>query len=439
MGKSTAVEVTNAMPSRFPAVLATLAALLLLASSAFAENVKIFLLKDGQYGAVERSVPQGADPQKFAMEALAAGPTAEEYAAGWRTQFPSDAVLLSSGGRRWGFSVDFGGEGLKRPMARADEELLIGQITRTAEQFPGVFTLRLRKNGEGWRCLKRPIFSHIPIPVQELPWKPHSLGHLKQVHKDGSVSYTVLGALLGKRIAISPGHGWTRTGPDKWTLQREYWQGIVEDFLNAEFMIYLKQYLEEAGARVIPVRELDKNAGIGVSGHPKWQEAGKYYAESQGAPDWIYQQSQNEEGADITCRGLYAAWRGADILVTLHNNGARQSGTETLYEMANGFQAESKRLADAVHNRVIATLRKEFVPDWRDRKVQGFTGNYGENNWGLQPSILIEVAFMDTPEPDNRLLHDEKFKQAVARAMYEGICEYFDRDPTYKLAGPDAR
>jgi N-acetylmuramoyl-L-alanine amidase len=243
-------------------------------------------------------------------------------------------------------------------------------------------------------------------------------------------------ALTSRRVAVSPGHGYYLNGTN-WVLQRGYWQGIVEDFVNHDMITLVRDELAGAGATVIPTRNLDRTAGTGESGFPKWQEAARYHVKAVGADTSVW----NESGythleQDIRCRPRYANSVGADVLVSLHNNGGGGTGTETLYDTNNGFGTESRRLADAVHNRVIATLRREYNPAWPDRRVQGFNGSYGENRLATRPSILIEVAFMDRPTPDNAALQDEAFKRLVARAIREGVQEYFDGPAGVPPYGP---
>lgn len=237
----------------------------------------------------------------------------------------------------------------------------------------------------------------------------------------------VTAALAGRRLAVSPGHGYYLNPTGTWVLQRGYWQGLVEDFVNHDMVTLLRDELAGAGAAVLSTRNLDRAAGNGESGFPRWQEAARYHVKALGADASVW----NEPGythldQDIRCRPRWANAVNADLLVSLHNNGGGGTGTETLYDTSNGFGAESKRLADAVHARVITTLRRDYLPGWTDRRVQGFNGSYGENRLATRPSILIEVAFMDRPVPDNAALQDEAFRRLVARAIREGIEDFLD-------------
>ncbi|MBN2724539.1 MAG: fibronectin type III domain-containing protein [Deltaproteobacteria bacterium] len=65
------------------------------------------------------------------------------------------------------------------------------------------------------------------------------------------------GALAGKSIYVSPGHGWYWTGT-RWTTQRGLSEGVVEDLSNAETVNqFLVPCLWRSGAYVVPVREID--------------------------------------------------------------------------------------------------------------------------------------------------------------------------------------
>lgn len=247
--------------------------------------------------------------------------------------------------------------------------------------------------------------------------------------------------LASRRIAVSPGHGYYLNPSNAWVLQRGYWQGIVEDFVNHDLISLVNDELVAASATTFPTRNLNRTAGNGESGHPKWQEAARYNIKALGYPATLWNESGlSHYDQDIRCRPRYANAIDADILVSLHNNGAGTpgagTGTETLYDTSNGFGPESKRLADAVHARVLGAIRRDYNAAWTDRRVQGFNGSYGENRIATRPSILIELAFMDRPSPDNAALQDDAFKRLVARAIREGIEDYYNGQPAAVPAAP---
>ncbi|MBL8515646.1 MAG: N-acetylmuramoyl-L-alanine amidase [Betaproteobacteria bacterium] len=235
-------------------------------------------------------------------------------------------------------------------------------------------------------------------------------------------------SVSGRRIAVSPGHGWYLDGT--WKLQRSYYFGIVEDFINFDLIQLLQQRLLSDGAWVRPTRNMDKAAGNGESGNPKWQEAARYHIKALGVPASVWDSSTSDLNDDIRSRPLYANWidgngQNAEILISIHNNGGGGTGTETLYDTNNGFGAESKRLADAVHGRIINAIRAQYNAAWPDRRVQGFAGDYGENRLATRPAILIELAFMDRKSPDNDALQDPAFRELVVQAIKQGVADFF--------------
>ncbi|MBC7366840.1 MAG: N-acetylmuramoyl-L-alanine amidase, partial [Undibacterium sp.] len=241
--------------------------------------------------------------------------------------------------------------------------------------------------------------------------------------------------IVGRRIAVSPGHGYYLNGTN-WGLQRPVLQGIVEDFVNHDIVTHLNSLLMAAGADVRSTRNLDRGAGDGESGFAKWQEAARYHVKALGADASVW----NEAGfthleQDIRCRPRYANAVEAELLVSIHNNGGGGTGTETLYDTGNAAAAESKRLADILHAKIMAAIRRDYNPNWRDRLVKGFNGSYGENRLATRPAVIIEIAFMGTPTPDNAALQDDRFKQLVAAAVRDGIAEYLGGPLPFAAAG----
>ncbi len=199
--------------------------------------------------------------------------------------------------------------------------------------------------------------------------------------------------------------------------------GIREDTLNAEIMRYVQAALWNQGATVIQLRELDLKARTGISGYPAWHEGSREYAITQGLPSWIYNGSNNNYNSDIRTRPYMANYFGADILISLHNNGwnGTLTGTETYWDTDN--HPLSNALAHAVHNNLIKTIRAEYDPYWVDRGIKASDSGYGEINYAQMPAILIELAFMDNPL-DNAFLHLETSKLLAANAITQGICDF---------------
>jgi uncharacterized protein (TIGR03382 family) len=86
------------------------------------------------------------------------------------------------------------------------------------------------------------------------------------------------GALSGKTVYLSPGHGFYRSSPlARWATQRGNTNDIVEDLVSAETLNqYLLPMLMSAGARVVSVREPDLNGRMVIvnNGDPAYSEMG---------------------------------------------------------------------------------------------------------------------------------------------------------------------
>ena len=74
----------------------------------------------------------------------------------------------------------------------------------------------------------------------------------------------IAGALSGKTLFVSSGHGWVySTSASGWVTQRGITQGMREDDSNAEIVSYfLIPYLQNAGGMVLSVRERDRQENM---------------------------------------------------------------------------------------------------------------------------------------------------------------------------------
>jgi N-acetylmuramoyl-L-alanine amidase len=229
--------------------------------------------------------------------------------------------------------------------------------------------------------------------------------------------------IRGKKIVLSPGHGWFDTGVD-WALQRATFWGIVEDFINADLVGELNGLFKGTGADIRPTREVNRAAGNHSSGHPWWQMDGSEYVRSLGAPWSVWNAGFDGVSRDIVSRPSYANWISADLMISIHNNGGGGCGTETLYDTSNGYADQSQRFADLVQAKLIERIRTRWNSAWCDRGVKGSNGGYGENRRFDGPAVIIELGFMDDAS-DNAALQNATFRTIAMQAIKDATMEYF--------------
>jgi len=192
--------------------------------------------------------------------------------------------------------------------------------------------------------------------------------------------------LSGKVIALDAGHG----GADGGAVSPE---GIIEKDLNLAIVLYLRDYLQQAGAIVQLTREGDYDLAL---------------PETKG-----YSRRKSE---DLQERVDKVRNQQASIAISIHMNSIpspRWSGAQTFFYPNN---AEGQRLATVIQ----AELRDILGNTQRIAKK-------AETIYLLKtlemPTALIEVGFLSHPEEAN-LLANEEYQRKVAGSIYRGILKY---------------
>jgi uncharacterized lipoprotein YddW (UPF0748 family) len=180
-----------------------------------------------------------------------------------------------------------------------------------------------------------------------------------------------------------------------------------------------------------------------TSGQPRWEEAAKYWARTQGAPEEVY-------AYDVTSRPRYAEWETAKgypgeaenaVYVSWHTNGfnGTLTGTESYIHDTEPTPG-SAALQDWLHAELISDLRAAWDPGWVSRGQK--SADYGElRELSTLPGVLLEVAFHDGPS-DADVLREPIFRQIAARAVYQGIVKYHAErqgTPVHLLPEPPER
>jgi len=229
----------------------------------------------------------------------------------------------------------------------------------------------------------------------------------------------------GGTVLISPGHGLYRDETlASWYLQRPRIAGIVEDLVNWDIARYVRDELLAANLNAQMARYPERDATAGPSGSPRWQEAARYFIQTLGTPEDVWNYGIDDYARDINARPFYANWIDATAVVSIHNNGGQETGTETWYDETNGWQDESRRLAEIANRHIVSAIRARYNANWTDRGLRSCDGCKGETRLASRPAVIVEIAYVDTPSPDNDALHDDAFKRIVAQAIREAVQEW---------------
>ena len=130
-----------------------------------------------------------------------------------------------------------------------------------------------------------------------------------RVAVEGAFGRQPSGALTGRLVFTSGGHGWTHdTSTSLWYTQRPLLFGMVEDFGNLDQINYFADYCFRAGATVVPFRPLGvqpvervldnaSRSGVGFQG-PWFDSASKiYHGSARDAVPYRFAEASLEETA----------------------------------------------------------------------------------------------------------------------------------------------
>lgn len=188
--------------------------------------------------------------------------------------------------------------------------------------------------------------------------------------------------LAGKIFVIDPGHG----GYDPGAMRNN----VEEKIVALSISLYIRDYLQSAGARVIMTRETDKDLLIVPTAGPKKNQDMKNRLKiiREAEPHMLISVHANAISSE--------AWHGAQVFF--------KQDCET-----------SKLLAGVVQQELTRFLANT------DRVIK--PGNYLILNEVEMPAVLVEAGFISNPV-EARQLVDSQYQSKVAWAIYLGITRY---------------
>ncbi len=192
--------------------------------------------------------------------------------------------------------------------------------------------------------------------------------------------------LSGVVIGVDPGHG----GYDPGSMQ----ETAIEKDVVLAISLYLREYLQQGGARVVMTRETDTDLlELPVAG-PKKQQ-------------------------DMHNRLTILKNSRVALLVSVHANSFPAShwrGAQTFYQDG---KENDKILADCIQSELTRVLQNT------DRIVK--SGNFFILREMEVTGALVEVGFLSNPS-EAQLLLTSDYQKKIAWAIYTGIIRYYSRE-----------
>jgi N-acetylmuramoyl-L-alanine amidase len=193
--------------------------------------------------------------------------------------------------------------------------------------------------------------------------------------------------LSGKIIVVDAGHG----GPDGGA---ESAGGLVEKDITLPISMYLRDFLQEAGALVVMTREED----VDLADH-----------NTKGL--------SKRKTEDLLRRARIVKEKEADLLVSIHLNAIpspRWSGAQTFYSPTLEKSGQVAHLIQGEIKRVLTNT---------DRTAKKTNDIYILRSAEL-PAVLVEVGFLSN-EKEAKQMGTAQYQKQMANAIYQGILRYY--------------
>lgn len=206
-------------------------------------------------------------------------------------------------------------------------------------------------------------------------------------------------------IYIDPGHGGI--------YNHAHSYGVYEKLANLQIALELRRQLQLRGYKVGMTRTTD--TAVETHDIPTWNWSDTY--------GWRFRLDGKRYGDppkdDLQGRVNKANAAGADLFISIHNNGGPTSarGTETY---AHADDVLGRKLAGYVQDAVVQAVGT------RDR------GSMQEGfyvvRWSNMPAILVECAFVSNPY-DAAMLRSPWYRARFARGIANGVGRFLATDP----------
>jgi N-acetylmuramoyl-L-alanine amidase len=245
---------------------------------------------------------------------------------------------------------------------------------------------------------------------------------LGRLESGACVSYPS-GSRSASTIFIDPGHG----GLDPGVVGSSGGHPVLEKDVTLAVATKLAALLHSDGFRVVMARTEDASV-----------------TKLAPADSTMGALTSSAEHRDLVTRAACANAADASVLVSIHFNGFDDptvGGSETFYDSARAFAADSKRLAQDLQAAVVAGLGASDRGVWTDDQLAAPTltaagSRYDHlielgpaaTGWvddpSRMPGALVEPLFLTNPQ-EAKLAADAAGQERIAAALEVGLQKYF--------------
>lgn len=222
-------------------------------------------------------------------------------------------------------------------------------------------------------------------------------------------------------ICIDPGHG----GP----YSNSNHNGLREKDVNLWIARDLRTELQARGHTVIMTRDADR--AVQLRDIPTWNY-------NSATDRWAYAADRRTGYSpdipkdDLQARCDRANLAGADLFISIHNNGHTNTSAHGTETHASYRDPLGSRLKVLVQDSVVAQTGLNDRGD--------YSSDFYVLRWTNMPGVLVEGAYISNPY-DASLLKSPSFRRRIARGVAIGVTRWLAEDPyrpAYaRLAGPD--
>jgi fibronectin type III domain protein len=157
--------------------------------------------------------------------------------------------------------------------------------------------------------------------------------------------------------------------------------------------------------------------GGGVSGRLRWEESSQAWLKYMGAPEYVWNLGFGDH--DSLVRFYYTNWQTpGKLFLRIHTNALDGTMASGSYARFWGLTEEDNIRLDGIYSRMLDSVWKNWDKSWTKMSPSSSV-----TPWSF-PSILLELGFHDTFDPDSIYIMDPDFRHIICRGIYEGVADY---------------